>query len=50
MRATPLLILLRVPLALFADTIHEGKVAKIAGGGIDMNRELLAREYAWMYR
>ena len=32
MRATLLLILVLVPLALFADTIHEGKVIKIADG------------------
>ncbi len=32
MRATLLLILLLVPLALFADTIHVGKVIKIADG------------------
>ena len=32
MRATLLLILVLVPLSLFADTIHEGKVIKIADG------------------
>ena len=32
MRAILLLILLLVPLCLFADTIHEGKVVKIADG------------------
>ena len=32
MRATLLLILLFVPISLFADTIHEGKVIKIADG------------------
>ncbi len=32
MRATLLLILLRGPLSLFADTIHQGKVVKIADG------------------
>ena len=32
MRITLLLILLLVPLSLFADTVHEGRVIKIAGG------------------